>query len=90
MKGSLKGLIRTEGQVAAWKIVVGRSSETVLQVGPRKAHVRWQQTCGADVRLRTIASGSCWCSPFEGMQGYLECRTGIPAAIAHVMVGRRD
>ena len=51
--------------------------------------MQWQQTCGVDVRRRTIASDSCCCSLFGGSRSCSECRTGSLAAIAHAMADRR-
>jgi hypothetical protein len=65
------------------------SSGTVPQEALKQAHVRWQQTCAVDVRQRTIASGSCCCSPLGGSRSCSEYRTGSLAAYAHAMADRR-
>nr|GFD60080.1 hypothetical protein [Tanacetum cinerariifolium] len=70
-------------------VVAGRSSETVLREGQRRVRVQWQQTCGVGVRRRTIASGSCCCSPVAGSRSCSGYRTGSLAAIAHALAGRR-
>lgn len=90
MKGSLAALTRTEDQAAAWTAVAGMRSERVLWEGQRQAHVQWQQTCGADVRRRTIASGSCCYSPVACSRSCSGYRTESLAAIAHAMADRRD
>lgn len=88
-KGSLAALTHTEDQAVTLMAVAGMRSGRVLWVGQRQAHVQWQQTCGADVRRRTIASGSCCCSPVAGSRSCSECRTESFAAIAHAMADRR-
>jgi len=72
MMGSLLAQIHNWGQAATWMVVAGKSSVRVLREGPKPAHVQLQQTCGADVRRRTIAFGSCCYIPLGSSRGCFE------------------
>lgn len=81
----------TGARVEESKAAADTNSGTGSRAQQKPARVRLQQKpCVMDARRRTIASGSCCCSPRSCSRNYSGCRReSSAAATAHSMAARR-